>query len=338
MTKYIRFIQISILIICFFVVDIFGQTQCFTPGKGTSLTFYANAKTTSIRSSPIEQLNCNGGNGCKYSNNVEIVQCSCNGIDGYGNAQWKCESSLPNTLELGTTLVSCEGCASSTDTAKLTGSCGLYYTLNYNINGDFTDDVTIDNNDKHGILIFFEVLFVILIIVAVVLTCITFYKYAIRKYNRYERLPLHQDSFRHVEAVPISHPIPSAQPHPSVNVTTANPQPVVYQSYQNLQPYTTQSYTQSRQNNGFLNGVIVGEALGNKHGRNHLAQDMILMNAMNGSSGENSFATGLLVGESISSGHHGNKHSAGKPSVHNNHSAQHGGKHTSVGFGGSVTR
>jgi hypothetical protein len=311
---------------------------------GTALTFYANAQTTSARSSPIPQLTCNGGNGCKYSNEVENVQCTCTGIDDHGNAQYKCESSLPNYLELGTTLVSCEGCTSSSDSQLLVGSCGLYYTLNYNANGDFDDThVTYDDDENigEGFITFLKILFLIVIIIMMIAVCASCCKY-VYHHNGYSRLPLRHDSFREVESIPIMQatPISSTNIQPSAPPIRTVPkysQPQVYQSYQN---------PPRQDNSSFVNGMLVGEMVGGGRHENHLAQDVLLMNAMSGSSSGNNFVTGMMVGEALNSNH--SNHS----NVKQHHTTSHvprpsnptpvhhasGGHHVSVGHGGSMKR
>lgn len=330
-----------ILCINSLILHIFGQSQCFTPNVGTTLTFYANAQTVSAKSAPIAQLICNGGNGCKYSNEVTTVQCSCTGIDDFQNPQWKCQSDLPDDLRLGKVLVSCESCTTVSDPQVLTGSCGLYYNLNYNANGDF-DDQHDESTDDDGALAnflvgFFEIIFIVGFAVMIIAGCVVCCKWANHEY-RYERLPLRHDSFREVEAIatPIKHnPVPSAPP---VQTRQVYQQPVVqqvqpvYQSYQNPPP--------RQDNSNFVNGLLVGEMVGGGRHGNHLAEDVLIMNAMSGSSSGNNFTTGLLLGEAMNSGH--NKHH--KPPVHHTPTVpafggHHGGGHSvSTGFGGSMRR
>lgn len=62
---------------------------------------------------------------------VSVVQCHNTGEDDRGDAQWKCESNLEDTIKLGEITVSCEGFSSRTDRLKLRGSCGLEYSLHY---------------------------------------------------------------------------------------------------------------------------------------------------------------------------------------------------------------
>jgi hypothetical protein len=121
----------SLVLLVLYMPAVFCQPPpgCFDPTKVTALTFYQNAMTTSARAPPIAQLSCVGGNGCKYASQISSVQCQNNGLDEYGNVQWQCTANLPSEVEFGSTTVSCEGCQSSTDGYKLTGSCGLMFQL-----------------------------------------------------------------------------------------------------------------------------------------------------------------------------------------------------------------
>lgn len=348
-----------ILCVNFLILGIFGQSQCFTPNTGTTLTFYAGAQTTSAKSSPISQLICNGGNGCKYSSEVETVQCSCTGIDDFQNPQWKCQSDLPDDLRLGKVLVSCESCTTASDPQMLTGSCGLYYNLNYNADGDFDDqhdESTDDGALANFLLGFFEIIFIVVLAIIVIAGFVACCKWANNEY-RYERLPLRHDSFREVEAIatPIkTNPVPSAPP---VQTRHVYQQPVVQQiqpirqvqPVQQVQPvYTSYQNPPRQDNSSFVNGMIVGEMVGGKKHGNHLAEDMLLMNAMSGSSSGNNFTTGLLLGEAMSSNnrHHTSAPVHHKPPVHHapapapsHHGGNHGGHHSvSTGFGGTMRR
>ena len=106
-----------------------GYTDSMNLAEVKALTFYKDRMTTSRRTSPIKQLNCVGGNACKYSNLIETVQCLNRGTDEYGDVQWECSAQLPEYLRLGQAIVSCEGYTSSNDNMKLVGSCGLEYYL-----------------------------------------------------------------------------------------------------------------------------------------------------------------------------------------------------------------
>jgi uncharacterized membrane protein YgcG len=343
-----------------------SQSNCFTPGVGTALTFYKGAMTTSARTSPITQLTCNGGNGCKYSNEVNTVQCTCTGLDGYGSAQWKCESSLPSYLELGNELVSCEGCTSSTDPMKLTGSCGLYYGLTYDgSNTKTNDDHTNDDNGitEAGFATFLIVVGVICGIIIVIACIVQACQMCANNYNSYETLPLHHDSFPSVDryttssATPVVvtatniQPVASAPPPPqtksyprSGGTTGGN----TYISYQNPQPVARQSNTDN-----FTTGLLMGELAGGGRRGNHIAEDVLLMNMATGG-GNSNFTTGLLMGEALSGNNHSNRshhqsapshhggghHGGGGGGHHGGGGGGHhgGGHHVSTGFGGSLTR
>lgn len=114
----------------------------FDPNNVQTITFLKDSYTTGRRSNPIPQLNCVGGNACNYSSVVQSVQCQNVGMNESNNPQWKCSTSLPNTLSLGSTNVSCEGLRNSNDKLKLKGSCGLEYTLNTSY--IYSDNSTVD--------------------------------------------------------------------------------------------------------------------------------------------------------------------------------------------------
>lgn len=325
-----------ILCINLLVLQLLGQSQCFTPGVGTALTFYTGAQTTSAKSSSIAQLTCNGGNGCKYSTEVETVQCSCTGIDDFENPQWKCQSDLPNDLKLGKILVSCESCTTFNDQQMLMGSCGLYYNLNYNANGAFDEDHHTANDYgsfENFLLSFIEGVILVIVGIIIIAGCVACCEMS---NSRYERLPLRNDSFRDIEAVAIpvhSNTIPSAPPIRVMHTQRVYQQPAnTYTSYQN---------PPRQDNSSFVNGMLVGEMVGGGRRENHLAEDILLMNAISGSSSGNNFTTGLLMGEILNSGN--NKHH--KPPVHNKHHHQHistpsygGDDSVSIGFGGTMRR
>jgi hypothetical protein len=90
------------------------------------LTLRKGAYTTGRRSAPLPQLECSGGNCRDYV--PEVVQCynvGSNGID----AEWRCESPMPEGISFGFTEVSCEGYDYPEDPFILRGSCQLVYEL-----------------------------------------------------------------------------------------------------------------------------------------------------------------------------------------------------------------
>jgi len=50
---------------------------------------------------------------------------------------WRCEATLEDTVQLGTSLVSCEGYRTNSDPYVLRGSCGLAYSLEYTTWGPY---------------------------------------------------------------------------------------------------------------------------------------------------------------------------------------------------------
>lgn len=358
------YLNIFVVFIVFYNYKVISQSQCFTPLTGTTLTFYSNALTTSARSSPIDQLNCYGGNGCKYSDEVQTVQCTCTGVDDYGKAQWNCISELPTDLSLGQVTVSCEGCHSSTDTEMLVGSCGLYYMLNYNT----PSNVVISNNEyENRIFYAIKIFFIMCFSIFCCAMCVIGFKLCYDNYKNnargYESLPLRHDSFPPVKEVQLkekkqklfsnstntaftqSIPVPSAPPVALAVPTNTYQQPVQQYQRQYVQPVQRSN----QESNQFVNGLLVGEMMGKNH-HNNVAGDILLMNTVGG--GNQSFTNGVLMGEMMSQPHHKhNKHvnfqqttytpvqSAhhAKTSSHNS-SGSTGSMHTSVGFGGSITR
>jgi len=91
------------------------------------LVFLKGAQTLSRRQPAIPQLECVGGS-AKGSH--EPVSVRCVNI-GHLEPHWRCEATLEDTVQLGSSTVSCEGYRSNDDPYVLRGSCGLSYTLEY---------------------------------------------------------------------------------------------------------------------------------------------------------------------------------------------------------------
>lgn len=329
----------------FMIKSVSGQAPngCFDLTQAQALTFYKDAMTTSARAPPIKQLNCAGGNGCSYAGSVSVVQCTNSGTDGSGNVQWKCTAQLPANVDLGSTTVSCEGCKSSTDFYKVSGSCGLFYTLNMVSSGSH-DDVH-SNDDAHHIrkndgsnsggyiLLIFLVIIIVLLVVCCVWKVSENYTYADTTY------------VSPVSAIPmtttISHPQNSnSGSYGSVsyqNSYTAIPSAPPANAYRPVQPYSSYS---GNNNNGFTQGLIMGEMASGHH--NRVVEDAIIIDAVSGG-GSNGFTNGLLLGSVLNNNHGGsNKHhntSHSAPPKH--HGTSHGApkpSHVSTGFGGTITR
>ncbi|XP_006010005.1 store-operated calcium entry-associated regulatory factor [Latimeria chalumnae] len=92
------------------------------------LTLYKNRFTTARRTSPVPQLQCNGGTAGCSAFVSEVVQCQNKGWDGF-DVQWECKTDMDNNYRFGTIQVNCEGYNSPDDPYVLKGSCGLEYTL-----------------------------------------------------------------------------------------------------------------------------------------------------------------------------------------------------------------
>lgn len=94
-----------------------------------SLTLRKDAMTSSRRVSPIPQLKCIGGGGCKHYN-IDVMRCKNAGTDyGTEDIQWTCTANIPEEFKLGSTDVICEGYDGPDDPYVLKGSCGVEYRL-----------------------------------------------------------------------------------------------------------------------------------------------------------------------------------------------------------------
>ena len=92
-----------------------------------SITFRNSHFTTGRRSTPIQQINCVGGNqGC--TSIPSTIQCTNKGTDGF-DSQWECSAELDEQFKFGETNVVCEGYDYPNDPYILIGSCGVEYTL-----------------------------------------------------------------------------------------------------------------------------------------------------------------------------------------------------------------
>lgn len=170
-----------------------SQNQCFVPTIGTMLIFFPNSQTTRIKIPDVQQLNCKGGNGCKYSNKINNIQCSCDGFDENNNPQWKCKSDLPNYLKFKQVSVLCETCSIYSNNEFITGSCGLYYNLNYSSTDKFDNQIT--HNFALGIILFFAIVIFIFLIGTLLNTCFK----NLQKYN-YQQMPQQKVTFREMES------------------------------------------------------------------------------------------------------------------------------------------
>lgn len=91
--------------------------------------------TKGRRSSPIPQLQCQGGSaGCRFQ--PKIVQCYNKGHDGV-DQQWECKAEMNKKYRFGWIEVSCEGYDYPTDPYILAGSCGLRYNIDRTDTGGY---------------------------------------------------------------------------------------------------------------------------------------------------------------------------------------------------------
>jgi len=97
------------------------------------LAFLKGAQTLSRRQPAIQQLECVGGS-AKGSHEPNSVRCV---NIGHLEPHWRCEATLEDSVQLGSSTVSCEGYRSNDDPYVLRGSCGLAYTLEYTHWGDY---------------------------------------------------------------------------------------------------------------------------------------------------------------------------------------------------------
>jgi len=281
------------------------------------LTFYYGAQTTSDKSASIPQLTCTGGNGCKYSDKVKIVQCSCTGLNDFNDPQWKCQSELPNDLRLGQVVVSCEGCNEMQNGKYLIGSCGLYYNLNHDKNINHKDYDKINKDIENGFLISIGIVFVFLL-----LSCmfIAFYECFAYIYRNTYYTPLSLDSFREVEAIPV--PIESSQTlynNSYVSSTASTPRYV-----KEFTPSAPPAQLNTQSNyyyNSNKNDIETGK------------NTICVNSTMNSRSTD--FTTGLVLGNILSSDKH-NKHYGKHHGKH--HKQQYKQTSLSTTFGGTITR
>lgn len=112
---------------------IYAYNDAVLLGNIEVLTFQKGSYTTFRRTLPVSQLICIGGNARFESDKIETIQCKNMGFDGH-DYNWKCQTELPNKLRLGKVTVNCEGYNYPDDPYILVGSCGLEYYLEYNEN------------------------------------------------------------------------------------------------------------------------------------------------------------------------------------------------------------
>jgi hypothetical protein len=95
-----------------------------------SLVFAQGAETTSRRGKHYPQMVRTGGSApMGAERELATALCTNMGFDGRA-VNWRCESSLPDTLALGAFEIVCEGYDGPNDDHSLRGSCSLEYELN----------------------------------------------------------------------------------------------------------------------------------------------------------------------------------------------------------------
>jgi len=99
------------------------QRECVLLHSIKELHFTRGLYTMSRREPSIPQLECIGGS-AKDVFTPAVVRC-------VNNANWRCETTLDSSVELGTVIVSCEGYSGPYDPYVLRGSCALKYKLEY---------------------------------------------------------------------------------------------------------------------------------------------------------------------------------------------------------------
>lgn len=92
------------------------------------LVFLKGASTFSRRKPAIPQLECIGGSA--QGTDLEPTSVRCVNV-GQFVSHWRCEATLDDSVQLGSSTVSCEGYRANDDPYVLRGSCGLGYTLEY---------------------------------------------------------------------------------------------------------------------------------------------------------------------------------------------------------------
>jgi len=118
-----------------FIICINAYSNKIKMSDISTLTFFDGESTTSLRTSPIPQLECVGGSArSEYSLLPKAVQCTNVGFDG-ANVQWDCKADLDSKVKFGKMVVSCEGYDHKGDPFVLIGSCGLKYSLDYTHSG-----------------------------------------------------------------------------------------------------------------------------------------------------------------------------------------------------------
>jgi len=125
-------ILITLFALYGFVVCLAAKEDAMLLSAIPELHFHKGKKTTSRRTSAIQQLECVGGNvGCKKEYLPKYVRCYNRGVVA-SDVIWECRAELNVKVQFGATTVNCEGYQHPDDPYILAGSCSLEFTLDWN--------------------------------------------------------------------------------------------------------------------------------------------------------------------------------------------------------------
>ncbi|KAL5605998.1 hypothetical protein BROUX41_006209 [Berkeleyomyces rouxiae] len=96
----------------------------------STLTLHGGRKTTARRVAPIPQLRCVSPRALCDIHPISVMRCTNEGASyAAEDVEWACTAALPETLQLASTDVICEGFMSADDPYVLRGSCGVEYRV-----------------------------------------------------------------------------------------------------------------------------------------------------------------------------------------------------------------
>ena len=348
--------KLTFLIFIIYIQKIYSQTicynptsNCFDPINTQTLLFQYGQYTSCSRVSPIYKLNCidsnipeSSGLCSKYSKLITNIKCDNSGTDDSNNIIWKCNGILPSNIALGTTTVSCEGCTSSSDKLKITGSCGIFYqlvkktTLVSTPKSKSTTNPVLNSNVTNGFVIFICFLLGSFLLIGLI-KCymgeppeyLPVYTNNSRRryYNQIptaERVVIPEITPLTTEQTPLTTeqsnnpPINPNYINNSSNRINSNiPQYRSYQTQSNIEMNNLGcNYNQQSDTTSLLSGYLVGKNLeeGNL-GTAYLASTIGGGGVGNNIGGGNNYSTGLVMGM-ISGSEHSHK-------SHNRHKSHH---------------
>ncbi len=298
-------------------------TTCFAPNTTQLLLFDKGAYTTCSRVPPLLKLNCRGDSSlcARYSNQINQVKCSNQGLNDKGEVIWLCEAKLPLGISFSKTVVSCEGCVTSIDKLKIIGSCAVFYELAKKSTGSNSSSGSNNSSDSSSV----KYVFALILLFGIVISCVICYQSCCQDekcfvpHNHcsharaYRNIDIHD-----IEAVPLtstSTSIPSAPParthyiQPSQQFNFTQPIRSPKEACFAGPIQQTHSY-QSNQSNPseILGGYIAGKNI--QEGNYGAA---ILASGLSSNSNSSNYQTGMLMGMMSESSHkhhhkHHNKH------------------------------